>query len=282
MSIYVMVPVLRAKGLTPNEKLVAIALADNAHDDGQWAWPAVATTAEKTALSERTVQRTLKLLIEKRVIEVQKPSTASLPTVYRFLMTDDGKDLSFGRGDNLTPLEVTDAMSRGDSHDTEGCQRDTLNVREPSVKPSFLLDVVERPSRIGLSNKEIEQLAVSVYEKYPRRVGRIEAVKQISKRLIEGETVERLVYALTSYAIFRKGDDLKFTMHPSRFFGPSKPYLDYVRGGDLDEGEAHASGPSSARRLSEEYLAQRERDHKESVPMPDSLKQLRKTMRGNL
>jgi hypothetical protein len=48
--------------LPPSEKLVLLALADHAHDDGTSAKPGVAYLAWKTDLSERTVQRSLKYL----------------------------------------------------------------------------------------------------------------------------------------------------------------------------------------------------------------------------
>ena len=45
--------------LPPSEKLVLLALADWAHDDGR-CWPSIAAVAKKSGVSERTVQRTLR------------------------------------------------------------------------------------------------------------------------------------------------------------------------------------------------------------------------------
>jgi hypothetical protein len=45
--------------MVPAEKLVALALADAANDDGL-CWPSIATIARKSGLSERTVQRTIR------------------------------------------------------------------------------------------------------------------------------------------------------------------------------------------------------------------------------
>lgn len=47
---------------SPQLKAVAIALADHAHDDGTKIWPSVRALAEKTELSERTVQYKLREL----------------------------------------------------------------------------------------------------------------------------------------------------------------------------------------------------------------------------
>ena len=45
--------------LQPSEKLVLLALADWAHDDGR-CWPSIKAVADKSGVSERTVQRTLR------------------------------------------------------------------------------------------------------------------------------------------------------------------------------------------------------------------------------
>lgn len=45
--------------LPPSEKLVLLALADWAHDDGR-CWPSIKKVAEKSGVSERTVQRMLR------------------------------------------------------------------------------------------------------------------------------------------------------------------------------------------------------------------------------
>jgi DNA-binding MarR family transcriptional regulator len=52
------------------EKLVLLALADRANDDGSSCDPSVLTLARKTSLSRRTVQRTLSKLKEKRLVVV--------------------------------------------------------------------------------------------------------------------------------------------------------------------------------------------------------------------
>lgn len=58
MSIFVMSEVWKTN-LEPNKKLVLLALADRADDDGMNSYPSVAKIAAKASLSERTVQRIL-------------------------------------------------------------------------------------------------------------------------------------------------------------------------------------------------------------------------------
>jgi hypothetical protein len=56
--------------IPPNEKLVILALADNANDAGE-CWPSMATLKLKTSLSERTIQRCLRELEAKSLVQVE-------------------------------------------------------------------------------------------------------------------------------------------------------------------------------------------------------------------
>lgn len=67
MSIQLMSSVWKTK-MKPIEKLVFLALADNANDDGV-CWPSVSTIASKSCLSERTVQDNLKSLEDQGLIK---------------------------------------------------------------------------------------------------------------------------------------------------------------------------------------------------------------------
>lgn len=53
-----------------NERLLAVKLADNAHDDGTSIYPSVATLAEQTCQSERSVQYQLKRMLEMGWLEL--------------------------------------------------------------------------------------------------------------------------------------------------------------------------------------------------------------------
>ena len=64
MSIALMTKVWETN-LPPGEKLVLLALADQAGDDGRQCWPSVETIAHKSGQGERTVRRALASLEEK-------------------------------------------------------------------------------------------------------------------------------------------------------------------------------------------------------------------------
>ncbi len=82
--------------LTPTLKLVLMALADAADDHGV-CWPSVSTLAKKCTVSTRTVQRSLRALIDRRLLIAeprQRRDGSSTSNRYR---------LRTAGGDNLSP-----------------------------------------------------------------------------------------------------------------------------------------------------------------------------------
>jgi predicted transcriptional regulator len=73
--------------LSPSEKVVALAMADHAHDDGTQARMGLASLSKKSSLSKRQVQRVIKSLIDKNVIFLAKESTPTQPGWYTFVMS---------------------------------------------------------------------------------------------------------------------------------------------------------------------------------------------------
>ena len=83
MSVTVMGLAWYVKGLTPAQKVVLVALADHADDDGMRVYPGVKRLTIKTSLKERTVRRSLGDLRKMGILVVVKESTFHSPTEYR-------------------------------------------------------------------------------------------------------------------------------------------------------------------------------------------------------
>lgn len=98
LSIHVMSWVLRHSEERLGNRLVLLALAEFAHDDGTKAYPAVATLTERARLSERQVQSALKALQEHGAIELTGKSPKGT-NVYRVIM---------GGADSAPPQNPTD------------------------------------------------------------------------------------------------------------------------------------------------------------------------------
>lgn len=72
------------KGVTPSEKLVLIKLADQANDDGN-CWPAQSTVASDCCLTRESVNRIIKKLADRGLVEViaRKQEGVALPNLYQ-------------------------------------------------------------------------------------------------------------------------------------------------------------------------------------------------------
>jgi hypothetical protein len=66
----------------PVAKLVLLALADKADDDGRNAWPSVATIAEDAEVSTKTASKMLAALVSANLITEQRPPTQHRPRTY--------------------------------------------------------------------------------------------------------------------------------------------------------------------------------------------------------
>lgn len=70
--------------LPPRLKLVAAALADYAGRDGGNIFPGLTELQAKTGLHRRTIQRSRRELITRKILEIEVPSRGGRPTRYRF------------------------------------------------------------------------------------------------------------------------------------------------------------------------------------------------------
>lgn len=77
------------------DRLLLLAIADHAGDDGRNAWPAVPTLARKTGVSERTVQRGIARLESAGLLLVERGKGAGGTNRYQVLMPV--------AGDSVTP-----------------------------------------------------------------------------------------------------------------------------------------------------------------------------------
>ncbi len=133
MSIKLMSRVWEANMKTGTHKLVLLAFADHANDEGE-CWPSIRTVAWKTQLSRRQCQRIIHDLLRHGLLEISIPGGHHRTPTYTV------------RGDNLSPLEVsgvTPTTLRGDIHGP-GVTNATSGVTPMSPEPS--VTVIKEPS----------------------------------------------------------------------------------------------------------------------------------------
>lgn len=111
--------------LPTTQKLVLLAMADHADDEGGNAYPSVSKLANKCGVSERAIQYALKQLRVAGYLEVQKAASQHYPTSYRV----------HPRGAESAGRKICGAQmdaSRGANPDIQGCNGLHPNHPEPS------------------------------------------------------------------------------------------------------------------------------------------------------
>ncbi|WP_163830754.1 helix-turn-helix domain-containing protein [Spartinivicinus ruber] len=110
MSVQAIAWAFTLSNLEPNKKIVLLALADNANDQG-YCWPAMDTIAEKTSLSRSTVKRHIKSLAKLGVLTKFERAAASGASTSNYfylhvgcqINLDNPPETEENKGDQIEP-----------------------------------------------------------------------------------------------------------------------------------------------------------------------------------
>ena len=91
MSVYCTTRVWKKSKATGNDKLVLLAIADNAWEDGTNAFPSIRHIAHKAGLDKRTVKRIIKKLIE--MGELKRQLRHNQSSLFTVLIQDEWPDI---------------------------------------------------------------------------------------------------------------------------------------------------------------------------------------------
>lgn len=129
MSIKVQSWVYQDSEARGNERLVLLAIADEANDDGTNAYPGIATIAHKARLNERTTMRCLDRLEEAGRLKVVRPERKGrgYSNTYVVVMQEPGAQSV--KGDTLSPLED------GEGEQPSACPPAGERVTEDRARP---------------------------------------------------------------------------------------------------------------------------------------------------
>lgn len=133
MSILLMSRVF-ATNLQPSKKIVLLALADFANDDGRNIFPSVATVAKKSSLSHRSVQSILGDFLRSGILRATKNPLGGAPGKTRHLQIDLTaleNLMRLARDENFSPVPRP-----GADDSNGGVQTDAKTSAPPAPKPS--------------------------------------------------------------------------------------------------------------------------------------------------
>jgi len=123
MSVRVMSMVFEAQGITSTQKLVLLALADHAADDGTSIYPSVETICNKTCLKQAAVRKALKELRgELGIIRIARKFTSRMPNKYA---------INIAQLASLKRVSLSDTQESGLSPDST----QTITKKHPRLSP---------------------------------------------------------------------------------------------------------------------------------------------------
>jgi hypothetical protein len=172
--------------LPGNVKIVLLALADNANDDG-YCWPSQEVIAQKSSMTTRNLRRILDLLQERGFIRIDERRR------------QDGYKAS--NGYQLSPDKLSDEISPDKSSTS---QRTTVSYQEPSVEP---------PKRVNTRGSADETFA-RFWELYPRKVSKVKARKTWDTAL-RMASADHILAGLERLLPSLKAREPQYVPHPS-------------------------------------------------------------------
>lgn len=185
---------------------VAFRVSTYINRDLGYAWPSVATLAAEVGLSERAVQYSLRKLTSTGALETVSGGGRGKTNRYRLASKTPNGAAPF-KSENpasdctVSPAErvQTDAR-KGANGRTKGCS---------PLHPISFIETSEEPSERYTADGFAE-----FWDAYPRRVGKLAAQRAFAKAL-KATTAAEIIAGARRYAEQRRGQDSKFTKHPT-------------------------------------------------------------------
>lgn len=198
------------------EKIVLLALADNANDEGD-CYPAISTITRKCGLSERTVQSVINLLESDGMVSRHFRSGRS--TLYRVTPANVAPpQMSPPASSAPTPAQIAPPPPQSTAQTPANVA--PITSKKPSIEPSKKHHSVEA--------SEFDE----VRQAYPKRGGGnnwADAEKAYRKRISEGHTHAEIIAGIRRYAEFNDAagkTGTEYVKMASTFLGPNKSFLE--------------------------------------------------------
>jgi hypothetical protein len=168
-----------------NIKIVLLALADNANDEG-YCWPSQETIARKASVSVRNLRRLLTQLEERELISISRRNDR------------DGHRASNGY---YVGQALPDNLAGGPTGQIDTAYRPLMSPQEPSLEP---------PKSNNAGEAEWERFWLA----YPRKVGK-DAARKAWKSALKRASVTEILDGLERLLPSLKAREPQYVPHPS-------------------------------------------------------------------
>lgn len=180
------------RGLSSNERLVLLALADHADNDGI-CWPGHAAVSEKTEVPGRTLVRVLKSLEANRLIEVEHRKGGQgkqMTNRYRLDIHDERLAEPAEPGATMAPGEAEKPTAKSAEPTAKtatlelpivapGTTKNVRTVSEPSIEPSVRAGAREKP--LTVSENRILGITDAMRDRWRRAFPGVDLDAEIAK-----------------------------------------------------------------------------------------------------
>lgn len=224
MSVESMAKALKVQGLTQTEKLILIGIAN--HDGDGGAWPGKVTLAEYACVTARTVQRTIRSLEEKGLIETELNAGGNLhfrndrrPNRYHLHLDQRGDT---GVAPSNVNGETPDATTGRHQTPPRG---DIAVSPEPSLEPSLEPSTpLKAPQGAEVVPDWIDMVFGRWWEMYPRKVGKPAAFKAFKRHVKKpGDDDQVMTGTHRWISVWQASDTAtQFIPHPTTFLNQER------------------------------------------------------------
>jgi hypothetical protein len=128
-------------------------------------------------------------------------------------------------------VHMPDEAEGGDSRDSPTDARGTLApVQGGTLAPVPPNTSVRHVNDTSLTRDDFADDFAAVWSTYPRKVDRAKALKAYSAQRKAGVSADDLMAATKFYAEATVGTEPRFIKHGATFFGPDRPFAEFVAG----------------------------------------------------
>lgn len=197
------------------DRLVLLAVADHASDDGTNAYPAMSTLQKKTRVDERTVQRALRRLVDIGELAVRFGAGEHGQNVYRVIMNKITTPAERHPRQSATPGNPPPRQSATGGGGTESPtprQSATQTVLEPSLEPK------DSPPA---SRRGIDALFDEFWSVYPRREAKSAAKVKFAAAVKRGVSFDVILIGAKRYRDDPNREP-QYTAHPATWLNQGR------------------------------------------------------------